>query len=140
MVANVAPKAKAEKVKELKEQGKFTIMCGDGINDSPALANSNIGVSIKSGTDIAMDSSDVILTNNNLDSILKLIKLSKKTIRIIKQNLFWAFLYNGLMIPIAMGCFKFVGISISPMIASIAMILSSLCVVFNSLRLKRLQL
>ena len=132
----MTPKDKAEKVKELKKQGKFTIMCGDGINDSPALANSDIGVSIQSGTDIAIDSSDVVLTNNNLDSILKLRKLSKRTVRIIIENLFWASLYNALMIPIAMGCFKFIGLTINPMIGSIAMVLSSLCVIFNSLRLR----
>ena len=77
------------------------MMCGDGINDSPALASSNIGVSVNSGTDIAMDSSDVILTRNDLNSILNLINISKKTIRNIKQNLFWAFFYNICMLPIA---------------------------------------
>ena len=77
------------------------MMCGDGINDSPALASSDIGVSVNSGTDIAMDSSDVILTKNDLKSIIKLIDLSKRTIRNIKQNLFWAFFYNVLMIPVA---------------------------------------
>ena len=112
------------------------MMCGDGINDSPALATADIGVSVKSGTDIAMDSSDVILTRNNLDSILKLINISKKTMRIIKQNLFWAFFYNVLMIPIAMGLLKPIGIAINPMIASLAMVISSLTVILNTLRLK----
>lgn len=77
------------------------MMCGDGINDSPALATADIGVSVNSGTDIAMDSSDVILTKNDLRSIVNLIDISKKTIRNIKQNLFWAFFYNALMIPVA---------------------------------------
>ena len=111
------------------------MMCGDGINDSPALATSNIGVSVKSGTDIAMDSSDVILTKNNLTSIIKLIDISKKTTKIIKQNLFWAFFYNLLMIPIAIGILKPIGISINPMIASISMVFSSLTVILNTLRL-----
>ena len=115
------------------------MMCGDGINDSPALASSDIGVSVNSGTDIAMDSSDVILTNNNLASIVKLIKISKKTIKNIKQNLFWAFFYNCLMIPVAMGLLKPFGISINPMIASFAMVLSSITVILNTLRLKHIQ-
>ena len=87
VVANVLPNQKAEEIKKLKEQG-LVMMCGDGINDSPALASSSIGVSVNSGTDIAMDSSEVILTRNNLNSILNLINISKKTIRNIKQNLF----------------------------------------------------
>ena len=113
------------------------MMCGDGINDSPALTCADIGVSVKSGTDIAMDSSDVILTKNDLDSILKLIKISEKTIRNIKQNLFWAFFYNCLMIPIAIGLLKPFGISINPMIASLAMVFSSFTVILNALRLKK---
>ena len=112
------------------------MMCGDGINDSPALATADVGVSVNSGTDIAIDSSDVILINNNLKSIVSFINISKKTIRIIKQNLFWAFFYNMLMIPIAIGILKPIGISINPMIASIAMVLSSFTVVLNSLRIK----
>ena len=135
VISNVLPKEKAEKIKELKQNG-LVMMCGDGINDSPALATADIGVSVKSGTDIAMDSSDVILTRNSLDSILKLINISKKTMRIIKQNLFWAFFYNTLMIPIAMGILKPFGISINPMIASLAMVISSLTVILNTLRLK----
>ena len=112
------------------------MMCGDGINDSPALANADIGVSVESGTDIAMNSSDIILTKSNLSSILKLINISEKTVRIIKQNLFWAFFYNFLMIPVAMGILKPIGISINPMLASLAMVFSSLTVIANTLRLK----
>ncbi len=134
--SNVLPKEKVEKINKLKEN-KFVMMCGDGINDSPALANSNIGVSIKSATDIAMDCANVILMNDNLSSILKLIKISKRTLKNIKQNLFWAFIYNILMIPIAMGLFKNIGITLNPMIASLAMVLSSLMVILNSLRLKK---
>ena len=139
IISNVLPKEKAEIVKKLKAENKKVMMCGDGINDSPALANSNIGVSVKSGTDIAMDSSDVILTRNDLNSILKLINISEKTVRNIKQNLFWAFFYNVLMIPIAMGILRPIGILINPMIASLAMVFSSLTVIVNALRLKKLK-
>lgn len=138
VISNVTPREKTEVVKKLKVEGKYVMMCGDGINDSPALASSNIGVSVNSGTDIAMDSSDVILTRNDLNSILNLINISKKTIRNIKQNLFWAFFYNSLMIPIAMGLFSKWGITINPMIASLAMVISSLTVTLNALRLRRL--
>ena len=136
IISNVLPSEKTQEIKKLKQENKKVMMCGDGINDSPALATADIGVSVKSGTDIAMDSSDVILTRNSLDSILKLINISKKTMRIIKQNLFWAFFYNTLMIPIAMGILKPFGISINPMIASLAMVISSLTVILNTLRLK----
>ena len=138
VISNVLPKEKANIIKQLKSDGKFVMMCGDGINDSPALASSDIGLSINSGTEIAMDSSDVILTNNNLNSIIKLVNISKKTIKNIKQNLFWAFFYNTLMIPIAIGILKPIGISINPMLASIAMVLSSTMVILNTLRLKKI--
>ena len=137
VISNVTPNEKVKTIKRLKEEGKLVMMCGDGINDSPALASSNIGVSVSSGTDIAIDSADVILTKNNLKSIIELIKISKKTIRNIKQNLFWAFFYNALMIPIAMGLFRNWGIVINPMIASITMVISSLTVIFNALRLRK---
>lgn len=138
IIPNVLPKEKAEIIKKLKEQNRKVMMCGDGINDSPALANSDIGVSVKSGTDIAIDSSDVILIKNDLSSILKLINISKNTVRNIKQNLFWAFFYNVLMIPIAIGILRPIGILINPMIASFAMVISSLTVIINALRLKNL--
>ena len=136
IIANVLPKEKSDIIKKLKKENKFVMMCGDGINDSPALANADIGVSVNSGTDIAMDSSNVILTNNDLNSIIKLINISKKTIKNIKQNLFWAFFYNCLMIPVAIGILKPFGITINPMIASFAMILSSITVILNTLRLR----
>ncbi len=138
VISNVLPNEKTQVIKELKQQNKYVMMCGDGINDSPALATANIGVSVTSGTDIAMDSSDVILTKNDLASILNLIHISKKTVRNIKQNLFWAFFYNTLMIPIAMGLFMNWGVLINPMIASVAMMLSSITVILNALRLKRM--
>ncbi len=140
VISNVLPSEKANKIKELKQENKKVIMCGDGINDSPALANSDIGISVKSGTDIAMDSSDVILTKNDLNSILKLIKISEKTVRNIKQNLFWAFFYNCLMIPVAIGILKPLGISITPMIASFMMVISSITVCLNTLRLKKIKI
>ena len=139
VMANVLPTEKTQVIQKLKKEQKYVMMCGDGINDSPALATADIGVSVKSGTDIAMDSSDVILTRNDLNSITKLIQISKKTIHIIKQNLFWAFFYNVLMIPLAMGVLKPFGITINPMIASLAMVMSSLTVILNTLRLRRLQ-
>ncbi len=137
IIANVLPSQKADIIKQLRKENKFVAMCGDGINDSPALANSNIGISVNSGTDIAMDSSDVILVNNDLEKILDLIMISKKTIQNIKQNLFWAFFYNSFMIPIAMGLFTKIGITINPMIAGFAMVISSLTVILNALRLKK---
>ena len=140
VIANVTPNEKSNIIKKLKEEGKIVMMCGDGINDSPALALSDIGVSVNSGTDIARDSSDVILTKNDLTSIVNLINISKKTIRNIKQNLFWAFFYNSLMIPIAMGVLSGIGININPMIASLAMVLSSFTVILNALRLKRIKI
>ena len=139
VIANVMPTEKAETVKNLKKENKFVMMCGDGINDSPALTSADIGVSVNTGTDIAMDSSDVILTRSDLESIINLIKISKKTMRNIKQNLFWAFFYNFLMIPIAIGILKPFGISINPMIASLAMVLSSITVILNALRLRRIK-
>ena len=140
VISNVLPSQKSDTIKSLKENGNKVMMCGDGINDSPAITNADIGVSVKSGTDIAMDSSDVILTKNDLYSILKLIKISEKTVKNIKQNLFWAFFYNCLMIPVAIGFFKPLGISINPMIASLAMVFSSLTVILNALRLKKLKI
>ncbi len=140
IISNVTPSEKSNIIKKLKDEGKMVMMCGDGINDSPALALSDIGVSVNSGTDIARDSSDVILTKNDLSSIMNLINISKKTIRNIKQNLFWAFFYNTLMIPIAMGVLSGIGITINPMIASLAMVLSSFTVILNALRLKRIRL
>lgn len=137
--ANVTPKNKAEKIKEYKEKG-ITLMCGDGINDSASLTYADIGVSFFNGTDIAANSSNVILMNDNLEKILTIISLSKKTIKNIKENLFWAFIYNICMIPIAMGVFSKVGIALNPMIASFAMTLSSLTVVLNSLRLRKINL
>ena len=135
VVANVLPNQKAEEIKKLKEQG-LVMMCGDGINDSVSLVTAYIGVSISSGTDIAMDSAEVVLMNDNLEKIEELIEISKKTIRNIKQNLFWAFFYNICMVPIACGILQPFGITMNPMIAAFAMTISSLTVVLNALRLR----
>ena len=137
VLADQLPQDKERYLKDLKKNNKLVMMIGDGINDAPSLSSSDIGLSLNSGTDIAANSSDIILMNNNLLKIVDLINISKKTIKIIKENLFWAFFYNILMIPIAVGLLKPLGISITPVIASIAMTISSLTVVLNSLRLRK---
>lgn len=137
VIANVLPKEKSEVVKKIMSENKCVMMVGDGINDAPSLAIADIGVSLNSGTDIAGNSSDVILMNDNLNNIYNLIDISKKTLINIKENLFWAFFYNVCMIPIAIGLLKPFGISMNPMIAGGAMTISSLTVILNALRLKR---
>ena len=139
VISDVLPSDKVNVIKDLINNNKSVMMVGDGINDAPALATATIGVSINSGTDIAGNASDVILMNDDLSKIIDLISISKKTIVNIKENLFWAFFYNILMIPIAIGFFKSFGITMSPMIAGLGMTLSSLFVVFNALRLKRIK-
>lgn len=135
VISNVLPKQKVEIVESHVKNNKVVAMVGDGINDAPALAKANIGISINSGTDIAINASDVILMHNDLSSIVELLNISKKTIINIKENLFWAFIYNIFMIPIAMGLFANLGLVLNPMIASIGMMVSSLCVTLNALRL-----
>ena len=137
VISDVLPKEKASYIEKLKQDGNRVIMVGDGINDAPALVASSIGISINQGTDVAMDSADVILMNNNLSNIIDFIDISKQSYHIIWQNLFWAFFYNALMIPIAAGLLLPLGITMNPMVASIAMTISSLTVVMNSLRLRR---
>ena len=138
VIANVKPKEKADKIKKLKQKG-LVMMCGDGINDSVGLVTADIGVSISNGTDIAIDSANVVLMNNNLNKINDLIYISKKTVRNIKQNLFWAFFYNICMIPIACGFLIEFGVLLNPMIAAFAMTVSSITVVLNALRLRRIK-
>lgn len=140
VIANVIPKEKSEVIKKLKNEGKLVMMIGDGINDAPSLANATIGVSLNSATDIAADSASVLLLKDDLTKIVDLINISKNTLRIIKQNLFWAFFYNICMVPIAIGILKPFNITLNPMIASLAMMLSSLTVVLNTLRLKKIKL
>lgn len=131
VVSNVSPQEKLEKIKELN-QNKNCLMVGDGINDSPALKAATVGVSVQNGTDISNDASDVILLNENMETVCELFNIGNKTIKIIKENLFWALFYNVCMIPLATGLFQ---LSINPMFASLAMTLSSFTVVINSLRL-----
>ena len=137
IISNVMPSEKTKYIKDLQAKGRKIVMVGDGINDAPSLATSSIGISFKSSTDIAANSSNVIITSDNLSGILTFLNMGKRTLTNIKQNLFWAFFYNILMIPLAIGLFKNVGLEINPMIASASMMLSSLCVVFNALRLKK---
>ena len=139
VIANVTPKEKAEEIKKLKQNG-LVMMCGDGINDSVSLVTADIGVSISSGTDIAMDSAQVVIMSDNIEKINELIEISRKTIRNIKQNLFWAFFYNVCMIPIACGILKTFGIELNPMIAAFSMTISSLTVVLNALRLSKMSM
>ena len=136
VISGVLPAEKGNVIKKLKAEGDKVMMIGDGINDSPALALSDIGVSVNSGSDIAMNSADVILMNDDLMKIPELIRTSRATVRNIKQNLFWAFFYNCLMIPIAIGALNHFNITINPMIASLAMTLSSFTVIINALRLR----
>ena len=132
----VLPDQKAAFVEDFKKKG-VTIMVGDGINDAPSLAASDIGVAMGKGTDIAIESADVVLMKGQLSKLVSLIKLSKKTLWVIKENLFWAFIYNILGIPIAFGAlYPFFGIRLDPMFGALAMMLSSISVVSNSLRLK----
>ena len=134
--SQVLPSEKADVVEKLKSEGTV-MMVGDGINDSPALATADIGAAVSNGSDIAIESADIVLMNSDLNCVLKSVILSKLTIRNIKQNLFWAFLYNCIGIPIAAGLlYPFFGILLNPMYAGIAMSLSSVCVVGNALRLK----
>ena len=141
VISEVLPDDKASVVESLQKEGKCVMMVGDGINDAPALVQADVGVAIGSGSDIALDSSDVVLMKSDLMDVYKAIKLSKATIRNIKQNLFWAFFYNACGIPLAAGALYFVnGMLLSPIIGSLAMSFSSVCVVSNALRLRRTKL
>ena len=141
VIAEVLPNDKANVVEDLQKAGKCVMMVGDGINDAPALVQADVGVAIGSGSDIALDSSDVVLMKSDLMDVYKAIKLSKKTIRNIKQNLFWAFFYNACGIPLAAGVlYPMNGMLLSPIIGGFAMSFSSVCVVSNALRLRKTKL
>lgn len=140
VVAEVLPEDKIRKVEELKEAGYVTGMVGDGINDAPALASAHVGIAIGSGTDVAMESADIVLMHDDIMDVPTAIDLSRKTIRNIKQNLFWAFIYNVIGIPFAMGVLYFItgnpDLLLNPMVAALAMSLSSVSVLTNALRLR----
>ncbi len=138
VIAEVLPQDKAKEVAKLQETKKKVAFVGDGINDAPALTRADIGIAIGSGTDIAIESADIVLMKNNLLDVVTSINLSKSVIRNIKMNLFWAFFYNCIGIPVACGIFyPSLGLKLNPMIGAAAMSLSSVCVVTNALRLKK---
>jgi Cu+-exporting ATPase len=138
VVAGVLPEAKVAEIIRLQEQGKVVAMVGDGINDGAAIARSDLGFAIASGTDVAVEAADVALMRGDLGGVVRAIKLSRRTMRTMKQNLFWAFVYNVVGIPIAAGVlYPFFGVLLSPILASAAMAFSSVSVVSNSLRLRR---
>jgi Au+-exporting ATPase len=140
VIAEVMPEGKVEAIRRLKSSYGYTAFVGDGINDAPALAEADVGLAIGTGTDVAVESADVVLISGNLQGVPNAIALSKATIGNIRQNLFWAFSYNTALIPVAAGAlYPAFGLLLSPIIAAGAMALSSVFVLANALRLRRFQ-